>query len=144
MADQIVETTEPTTAVGRVAGIRFQKLGKLYHFDCADFPELSTGDYVIVETVRGRQMGQVMGFAEKNTSEDREYKTILRIATARDMMLRQMWEERQVEALVAVEDVGHGAALHCTRGQGATMILMAPLAGSLNVAMAAAYSARPK
>ncbi len=100
MTDQIVEATESPTTAGRVAGIRFQKLGKLYHFDCADFPDLETGDYVIVETVRGRQMGQVMGFAEKDTSEDREYKTILRIATARDMMLRQMWEERQAEALV--------------------------------------------
>jgi cell fate regulator YaaT (PSP1 superfamily) len=100
MSDQItVESTE-TRSANRVAGVRFQKLGKLYHFDCSAFPDLAGGDYVIVETVRGRQMGQVMGFAGKEAVEDREYKAILRIATARDMMLRQMWEDRQVEALI--------------------------------------------
>jgi cell fate regulator YaaT (PSP1 superfamily) len=84
----------------RVAGIRFQKLGRLYHFDCSDFPELASGDFVIVETVRGRQMGQVMGFVEQQEVDDREYKQILRIASARDMMLKELWESRQLEALI--------------------------------------------
>jgi cell fate regulator YaaT (PSP1 superfamily) len=87
-------------AASRVAGIRFQKLGRLYHFDCSVFPELQAGDYVIVETVRGRQMGQVMGFVDKQDVDDREYKEILRIASARDMMLKELWESRQLEALI--------------------------------------------
>src|SRR5260221_14764293 len=59
MAAMQIENTQIST---RIAGVRFQKLGKLYHFDCSEFPEVVSGDYVIVETARGRQMGQVMGF----------------------------------------------------------------------------------
>ncbi len=91
---------QTTATQTRVAGIRFQKLGRLYHFECSDFPDLEAGDYVIVETVRGRQMGQVMGFVDKQDIDDREYKQILRAATARDMMLKDLWESRQLEALI--------------------------------------------
>jgi cell fate regulator YaaT (PSP1 superfamily) len=81
-----------------VAGVRFTKVGKLYHFDYSAYPELKAGDYVIVETARGRQMGQIMGFAVPN-EEGREYKPILRPATPRDHVLRQHWETKQDEAL---------------------------------------------
>jgi len=81
-----------------VAGVRFTKLGKLYHFEYSDFPDLSAGDYVIVETARGRQMGQIMAFTVSEDSE-REHKPILRPATPRDMVLKQEWEAKQPEAL---------------------------------------------
>ena len=45
----------------KVVGIRFQNVGKLYHFDATNIKELLVGDFVIVSTSRGRQMGQVMG-----------------------------------------------------------------------------------
>src|SRR4051812_13764270 len=102
MTDQ--QETQPARVLSRVAGIRFQKLGKLYHFDCADFPELVGGDHVIVETVRGRQMGQVMGFLETEQTDDREYKAILRIATARDMMLKDLWESKETETLITCRE----------------------------------------
>lgn len=86
----------------QVAGVRFTRVGKLYHFDYQDFPELQAGDYVIAETARGRQMGQVMGFTA--AEGDREYKPILRPATPRDLLLRQEWEERQPEALEACQE----------------------------------------
>ena len=81
-----------------VAGVRFTKVGKLYHFDYSDYPELQPGDYVIVETARGRNMGQVMGFTEADPS-NQDYKPILRPASPRDLLLRQHWEEQQAEAL---------------------------------------------
>ncbi len=86
-------------AVGQrmVAGVRFHKVGKLYHFDYSTCPELQVGDFVIVETARGRQMGQVMGFAV--AEEGREHKPIMRIATPRDLLLKQYWEEKQDQAL---------------------------------------------
>ena len=80
-----------------VAGVRFQKIGKLYHFDFSGHPELKQGDYVIVDTRRGRQMGQVMGFTAPD--EGREARQILRPATARDLVLRQHWEAKADEAL---------------------------------------------
>ena len=81
-----------------VAGVRFSKVGKLYHFDYSAYPDLKSGDYVIVETVRGRQMGQIMGFTVPD-GEERDYKSILRPATPRDLVLRQYWEAQQDEAL---------------------------------------------
>ena len=95
--------TKYTSAPTRVAGVRFQKLGKLYHFDSSDFPELNAGDYVVIETARGRQMGQVMGFVDPDR-EERDYKPILRIATPRDLMMKQTWESRQLEALITCRE----------------------------------------
>lgn len=80
-----------------VAGVRFQKIGKLYHFDFSPYPELKQGDYVIVDTRRGRQMGQVMGFTAPD--EGRTARRILRPATARDHVLRQHWDAKQDAAL---------------------------------------------
>ncbi len=81
-----------------VAGVRFHKVGKLYHFDYAEFPELKLSDHVIVETARGRQMGQIVSFA-KADEQGREYKPIMRPATPRDLTLKQHWEMQQDEAL---------------------------------------------
>src|SRR5689334_2308076 len=98
-----LQTKYNTRTPTRVAGVRFQKLGKLYHFDSSDFPELNTGDYVVIETARGRQMGQVMGFVVPDKVE-LDYKPILGVATARDLMMRQTWESRQLEALMTCRE----------------------------------------
>src|SRR5690554_669802 len=81
-----------------VAGVRFHKVGKLYHFDYSAYPHLVSGDFVIVETVRGRQMGQIVSFALAD-DPSREYKPILRPATPRDLVLKQHWEAQQDAAL---------------------------------------------
>ncbi len=94
--DQIIEKNP-------VAGIRFTKVGKLYHFDFSAYPDLKAGDYVIVETTRGRQMGQIMGFVVPE-NEEREYKPILRPATPRDHALRQHWEMQQEDALTVCRE----------------------------------------
>jgi cell fate regulator YaaT (PSP1 superfamily) len=95
MTDMPVERT--ATIQARVAGVRFTRVGKLYHFDLHEHEDLQAGDFVIVDTVRGRQMGQIMGFAARD--ETVEYRRILRPATPRDMALRAEWEARQPEAL---------------------------------------------
>lgn len=103
MMDIEIEQSQQT-----VAGVRFTKVGKLYHFDYSEFPDLKAGDFVIVETMRGRQMGQIMGFTV--AEEDREHKPILRPATPRDLVLRQHWQEQETDALRvcvdAAEDIG--------------------------------------
>ncbi|MCU0464558.1 MAG: hypothetical protein MUF38_08290 [Anaerolineae bacterium] len=98
MSNAMANAEAPSVAPTRAAGVRFTKVGKLYYFDFTEHPTLQTGDFVIVETVRGRQMGQVMGFAEPDAG--RELKPILRPATPRDLVLRQEWEAKQPEALV--------------------------------------------
>lgn len=96
MTDQVIESQR------LVAGVRFHKVGKLFHFDFNAFPQLQTGDYVVVETTRGRQMGQVEGFRPAE-SPDREVKPLLRMASPRDLVLRQYWEAQQDEVLLTCQ-----------------------------------------
>jgi cell fate regulator YaaT (PSP1 superfamily) len=91
--------------VTRVARVRFQKVGKLYHFDSSEFPQLGGGDQVIVETARGRQMGEVVDLIDPTQDDEvSEYKPILRTATPADLLLRQQWEAKQVEVLIDCRD----------------------------------------
>jgi cell fate regulator YaaT (PSP1 superfamily) len=83
-----------------VVGVRFQKIGKLYHFDATAFPEIGPGDFVIVETRRGRQLGQVMGQVPQEQVEVNRLKPVKRPANARDLMMRRLWEAKEVEALI--------------------------------------------
>ena len=80
-------------------GVRFQKLGKLYHFRCTDFPDVQSGDHVVVEMVHGLQLGQVMGFVVPERTL-RDYRPLLRIATARDMLLKQNSDRKALEVLI--------------------------------------------
>ncbi len=85
----------------RVVGLRFQPIGKIYHFDATNFNSVQKGDYVVVETSRGTQLGQIVLFV---TSPDRAtpgLKSIMRIATPQDLLLRQEYEHQEREALVA-------------------------------------------
>ena len=91
-------TVTPSLAEKTIAGIRFEPVGRLYHFDYSSFPELSIGEYVIVETALGRQLGQVMAFRPAE-DPNRSHAPIQRRATARDLLLRQHWQARQDEAL---------------------------------------------
>lgn len=97
-------TAEPKLAEKTIAGIRFEPVGKLYHFDYSAFPELSIGEYVIIETSVGRQMGQVMAFRPMENPAH-THQPILRRATARDMLLRQHWQAQQKEALARCQTV---------------------------------------
>ena len=95
--------SETVVETRNVAGVRFKKCGKLYHFECSAFPELHKGDRVIVETSRGRQLGEVMGFP-KNGVNARELKPIVRMATPQDLVMQQYWRGREMEALVTCSE----------------------------------------
>jgi cell fate regulator YaaT (PSP1 superfamily) len=81
-----------------VAGVRFHRVGKVYHFDYAEYPSLQVGDYVIVETARGRQMGEVVSFNAIQDG-DQQHKPIMRVATPRDLVLKHHWELQQDDAM---------------------------------------------
>lgn len=85
-----------------IVGIRFHEGGKTYHFDASEFPELGIDDFVIVETARGKQLGRIVAFidAEGSTGEH-HWKPILRKATPRDLVLRQVLEEKGERTLIA-------------------------------------------
>jgi cell fate regulator YaaT (PSP1 superfamily) len=89
-----------TTSASLVVSVRFHKTGKLYHFDASAHPELVAGDYVIVDTTRGRQIGQIMGIVPPDKAEKAGIKPIKAPATARDLMMKKWWEAKELEALI--------------------------------------------
>ncbi len=85
-----------------IVGLRFQPIGKIYHFDASRFKDVQPGDFVVVETSRGTQLGQIVQFIRNpDRASSGGLKSIVRIATPKDLMVRQGWEKREVEALAA-------------------------------------------
>jgi len=85
-----------------IIGVRFMPVGKLYHFDATPYAEVRVGDRVIVETTRGRQLGEVVNFVEaaKASPPEGGYKGIEGIANARDLALAQSWKAKETEAMI--------------------------------------------
>ncbi len=70
----------------KVVGIRFKTAGKKYYFDPVDF-SLNLNDLVVVDTVRGIELGEVIELEKTITEEEliSTLKPILRIATEEDI-----------------------------------------------------------
>jgi len=84
-----------------IIGIRFQKVGKIYHFDAGSFADIRIGDHAVVETSRGRQLGEVVQILEDpSPPQEGTWKPIQRKATARDLVLRQIWQQKELEAMI--------------------------------------------
>ncbi len=89
------------TRTNHVVGVRFSAVGKMYHFKANKYPDLKAGDKVIVETKRGRQMGDVVKVLRPEDQTDtRAYKTVKRAATPRDLVMLQMWQEKELPVLI--------------------------------------------
>ncbi len=89
-----------------VVGVRFQKLGKLYHFKIGKHHnDVEPGDYVIVETKRGRQLGQIISFiSPEEMHRQRGMRSIERKANPRDMVMKQVWETKELDALISCRE----------------------------------------
>ncbi|MBN2547835.1 MAG: hypothetical protein JXB15_01655 [Anaerolineales bacterium] len=84
-----------------IVGIRFQKTGKIYHFDASACKNIQIGDFAVVETSRGRQLGEVIQFIQNpSPPPEGSWKAINRKATARDLVLRQLWQKKELEAMI--------------------------------------------
>ena len=72
--------------MGTVIGVQFQKNGKMYYFDDNGFT-VKTGEYVVVDTVRGQDLGEVsMGsHVIDGDKENFPLKKVIRIATEQDI-----------------------------------------------------------
>ncbi len=84
-----------------IVGLRFQPIGKLYHFDATNFKDVQKGDYVVVETSRGIQLGLVVQFVSMERLTNPGIKSIVRIATPQDLLIRQEWKRQEIEVLKA-------------------------------------------
>ncbi len=82
-----------------IVGVRFQRVGKVYHFDSSGISDIKLGDFVVVDTVRGRQLGEVVQFVEQPAAPpEGNWKPIRRRANPRDLVLRQVWQKKELEA----------------------------------------------
>jgi cell fate regulator YaaT (PSP1 superfamily) len=91
-----------------IIGIRFQNVGKLYHFDAGNVTDLKPGDFAVVRTSRGQQMGQVMGFiADPPKPQRGSWKRIERKATPGDLLLRQSLAKKELALLIDLRAKAH-------------------------------------
>ncbi len=83
----------------RVVGVAFRRTGKIYYFDPNGF-KLETGDYVVVETARGKELGQVVHPPHDVSSKEvpEPLKPVLRRATAWDLVSKDQWAHKEEEA----------------------------------------------
>lgn len=84
-----------------VCGVKFREVGKIYFFSPGDEADLQEGDYVIVETSRDTELGQVV-MAPREVAESEvvgELKPVLRRATPLELVEAEKFRQREEEAL---------------------------------------------
>lgn len=101
----------------RIVGVKFKENGKVYHFDPADLP-LKLGMFVIVETARGLEYGEVTVPVTDIPDEDlvSPLKKVVRIATPADT--------RQVEANLRKEKEAYDICVQKIEKHGLEMKLI--------------------
>ena len=84
-----------------IVGVSFRPVTKVYYFDPARFLDLRPGEYVVVDTARGREVGCVsLPPGDMPASEvSGGLKQVVRRATAWDMVERELYRQREAEAL---------------------------------------------
>ena len=90
----------------RVVGIQFRNSPKTYYFSPQGLEDLELGEFVIVETTRGQEAGQV-AFAPREVSEEEipgKLKDILRKATALDLTLMEKYHQREEGAMLRCQE----------------------------------------
>lgn len=83
-----------------VVGVRFRPAGKIYYFDPGGL-QLATGTRVVVETVRGTEIGTVV-MPGREVSEEQvtqPLKKVIRVATPEDLEKEKENREKAQEAL---------------------------------------------
>ena len=83
-----------------VVGVRFKRAGKVYYFDPVDI-DLEVDDYVVVETTRGLEMGQVVISPKQVLASEltEPLKPVVRKAEAEDIERTRDFEQKEQEAL---------------------------------------------
>jgi len=90
-----------------VVGIRFKEACKIYYFDPTGFEDLKPGEYVVVETTRGQEVGRVVIPPREVPEEEigKPLKGIIRRATAWDLTRMDFYKHQEDEALQKCREV---------------------------------------
>lgn len=94
----LVTSTEKTVLI---VGIRFRPAGRIYYFDPQE-QSFTTGQYVIVETVRGVEAGRVVIAPKKIVESDvtDPLKPVQRLATEDELRMMLSYKSKEKEALI--------------------------------------------
>ena len=83
----------------KIVGVRFRRGCKIYSFDSKEL-ELKTGEQVVVETVRGQELGVVADTTQpEETQVPADLKPVLRVALADDLEKLRLLPEKEAAAL---------------------------------------------
>lgn len=83
----------------KLIGVQFKPVGKSYHFFLPEEIDAKVGEYVIVNTARGKQIGKVTVMDVEATDLNQDVLSIERKATPRDLILKDMIKEKEAEAV---------------------------------------------
>mgnify|MGYP001418871267 CR=1 FL=1 len=88
----------------KIIGVQFRTVGKSYDFYLPEDLEIEIGEFVIVNTARGKQIGKV---TRKDMpplpAESQDIQPVERIATSRDLMLKDMIRQKEEEVVKKTE-----------------------------------------
>jgi len=96
-----------------ILGVRFSKVGKIYHFKAEQSVSAKVRDSVVVETTRGSQIGEVVQIIDApEKAPDGGWKSVVRLATPRDLLLRQLWQLRELDVVEACKKRASELRIH--------------------------------
>lgn len=84
-----------------VVGVSFRPVTKVYYFDPGSLIDLSAGEYVVVDTSQGQEVGEVAWMPRSVTDSEiaGELKPVLRRATALDLVDRDLARHQEPDIL---------------------------------------------
>jgi len=104
-----------------IIGVRFNPAGKVYFFDPTGFEEIRVGEYVVVETARGEEVGKVVVSPREVSGDDivRRLKGVVRQASAVDLTQMKYYQYRERDALVRCQEKvqEHGLPMKIVRAE---------------------------
>lgn len=85
-----------------VVGVSFRPATKVYYFDPTRVLDLQAGEYVVVDTARGREVGYIVLPPREVTAGEvgGALKNVVRRASAWDMVKREQWRQREADAVL--------------------------------------------
>ena len=89
----------------KVVGVRFRTVGKIYHFEAGDLA-LAARDAVVVDTVRGAELGTVVipPFEAPGGQGGQPLRRVLRQATPQDLERKERNRQKEQEALAVAKE----------------------------------------
>ena len=85
----------------KIVGVQFDPVSKIYDFSASSFPDLQIGDYVVVETSKGLNVGRVIKPVQEIPSKETHdlLKPVVRIANAWDLTSKDQYAHKEAEII---------------------------------------------